>query len=537
MVDVTNKNFDHLLPSVLSDIKSSSFIAVDTEFTGLLVDSVFKNSLFDDGPRRYQKLCSNFRRVTVCQIGLAIYKGVPHSNAYTVTSYNFYLRPCSSVSYDPTFICQTSSLEFLQKYNFDFNKWLYGGVHFMNSDYAEDLQRELISIVKGDKIIDFSFELRDRLSDVGSWVATAEEGDTMTVNLKDDHTNRFLLRVMVHHRFHDLWSDDNDGEVIVKKVSADERTRLQGQDPEGEVLVKDHVDKMLGFTVVFRHLAQLQKPLIFHNGLLDLMLIYKEFHRNLPHTYEKFKANVHEMFPLVYDTKFLATKMKAEFKDKEEPASNLLGNTSLADLVSSLKKEKGVLHFPTISHLPTDKYSREELLHEAGYDAYLTGFCFLSLSHLYAMLKLPSRNHHRPMSPREHVYALKNFANGIMVPRASMQYVNLSGSDPRSKRPPWLVVEGRNNARVSPGMVYTALAQYGALDVVPRNRKSVLVAASSWECTRDILKNLGGDGPLKAVKYSRLKHSPFTRTLAWSGALFSTGLSAWLIYSTLKKSS
>ncbi|KAK7080618.1 hypothetical protein SK128_019040 [Halocaridina rubra] len=50
------------------------------------------------------------------------------------------------------------------------------------------------------------------------------------------------------------------------------------------------------------------------------------------------------------------------------------------------------------------------------------------------------------------------------------------------------------------------------------------------------MKNLRGDGPLQAARYSLWKHSRFIRSMAWSGALISTGLSAWLVYTTLKKS-
>ena len=43
MVDVTKENFHEVMNDVLRDIRTSSFVAVDTEFTGLLVDSIFKN--------------------------------------------------------------------------------------------------------------------------------------------------------------------------------------------------------------------------------------------------------------------------------------------------------------------------------------------------------------------------------------------------------------------------------------------------------------------------------------------------------------
>ncbi|KAK7080620.1 hypothetical protein SK128_019042, partial [Halocaridina rubra] len=232
--------------------------------------------LFDDGPSRYSKLCSNFRHVTVCQIGLSTFKGVPHTNAYDVTSYNFFLRPHSSVSHDPTFVCQTTSIEFLQKHNFDFNTWIYGGIPFMNSDDAEDLQRELVLIARGERVVTSSFEIRDQLSKVGSWAAFAEEGDSMEVDLQTDYTARFLLKIMLSQRYDDLWTEGDLDKILIKKMKPQERTKLQKEDPGFRNSIKKYIDSLLGFTLVFQEMAKHHKPLIFHNGLIDLMLLYKE---------------------------------------------------------------------------------------------------------------------------------------------------------------------------------------------------------------------------------------------------------------------
>ncbi|KAK8723458.1 hypothetical protein OTU49_011720 [Cherax quadricarinatus] len=539
MVDITTNNFNNILPEILSDVKSSSFVALDTEFTGLLADAAFKGSLFDGGPQRYQKLVSNIRRFTVCQLGLAVFKGVPDVNAYTVTSYNFYLRPHSCVSFDPTFMCQSSSLEFLQKYKFDFNKWLYYGVPCMNSDEAEELRGELSSIVKGNKVFRIPYEIQDQLSTIGEWAAAASDGDTTTPSISHDVTSQVLLVTSIRNRFTDLWAALDNGQVLVQKVSSCERERLEAKDPEGTEFIDSIVTNMLGFTTIFRCLADHHKPLVLHNCLLDLMLIYKQFHQNLPPSYEVFKSNLHEMFPLIYDTKFIATELKYFYKEKNDQVRSLFSNTGLVELSSCLKRDESVLYLPTLSHHPPDnKYSGSEmLLHEAGYDAYLTGGCFLHMAHLHAMLQIPSLQH-RPMSPREHVFALKNLANQVQIQRAAVRCVALNGPDPPLKRPPWLVVEGRSRSmRVTPGMVSLALAQYGNPDVIPRNNNSVLVATTSWKCTRDILTDLAEDRYMKAQLYKKLRHSPLVRSLAWSGVVMSTGLSVWIVYSTLRKSS
>lgn len=78
------------------------------------------------------------------------------------------------------------------------------------------------------------------------------------IHEKVDHVHHFCLQ------------------VVIQKVSASERTRLQAEDPEGVEFAETIVRNMLGFTTIFHYLTELQKPLVLHNCLLDLMLIYKQ---------------------------------------------------------------------------------------------------------------------------------------------------------------------------------------------------------------------------------------------------------------------
>ena len=67
---------------------------------------------------------------------------------------------------------------------------------------------------------------------------------------------------------------------------------------------------MLGFTKIFRLLIEHKKPLILHNGFMDLMFLYEKFYEPLPDTVAEFKTKVNELFPLIYDTKHISTEMK-----------------------------------------------------------------------------------------------------------------------------------------------------------------------------------------------------------------------------------
>lgn len=62
----------------------------------------------------------------------------------------------------------------------------------------------------------------------------------------------------------------------MQKMSKTEKQQLYAVDSTKQELVSALLEKYEGFSVVFRYLAELQKPLILHNCFLDLILIYKQ---------------------------------------------------------------------------------------------------------------------------------------------------------------------------------------------------------------------------------------------------------------------
>lgn len=82
--------------------------------------------------------------------------------------------------------------------------------------------------------------------------------------------------------------------------------------------------------VVAEHLRNLKTGLqdkrtvlVGHNVFMDLMYFYKCFFGTLPDRVEDFQRVIHELFPLVVDTKYLATH------NRENPA---MANSSLEQL-------------------------------------------------------------------------------------------------------------------------------------------------------------------------------------------------------------
>jgi poly(A)-specific ribonuclease len=107
--------------------------------------------------------------------------------------------------------------------------------------------------------------------------------------------------------------------------------------------------------------------LIGHNCFLDLVYIYRTFIGELPNTVEQFQQELHELWPLIVDTKYMSTH-----------------NCGDINPVSSLEQIAGQLSIQMTPVLEVDrehmKYAAAEALHEAGYDSFLTAQIGVRLS-------------------------------------------------------------------------------------------------------------------------------------------------------------
>ena len=79
-------------------------------------------SLFDNNEARYQKLKSHIEHYIIIQYGLSIFHYDEATNTYDADVFNIYLLPHAFGAVDRPFRFQSSSVEFLCRYKFDFNK-------------------------------------------------------------------------------------------------------------------------------------------------------------------------------------------------------------------------------------------------------------------------------------------------------------------------------------------------------------------------------------------------------------------------------
>ena len=144
-MQVTRDNYEDLFPEICSHIHACSFIAFDCEFTALRDNLSQSQSLFDDAETRYniQRNTSSGHHSIISQIGLSVFKHQPEKNTFHARSYNFWISPAAVGSVDEYFVCQASSLEFLKRHNFDFNKFMYQGIPTMNNAQMKQLEQDL----------------------------------------------------------------------------------------------------------------------------------------------------------------------------------------------------------------------------------------------------------------------------------------------------------------------------------------------------------------------------------------------------------
>lgn len=375
---VTRTNFAQILPQVLEDIESSTFIALDTELTGLQLTRAHKNSQMDDLITRYGKLRESVSSFGLLQVGLACFKWSASRQKYKISAYSFYVFPSAAngLQQERKFTCQLGSLTFLSEFKFDFNKAFHEGIPFItrkeeaiiksnsafyNSENGQQKsQKPLILLKDEEKAI-----VNEVFDKIDAWLQDETENFLDLPQMNSFQRLIFYQQIPLKYGETLSITKKSNGILSVKRAALDPESRAAALEEEKQQFEKA-LEEQIGFRRVMDCIIDKRIPVIGHNCWVDFLHFYQKFiDNNLPSSLQGFKEEILKCFPKIIDTKYLARLVNIK-------------DSSLGDLTELASKYNEVSYFGKKSSDPAEE-SSTNLFHDAGFDAICTGRVFLVL--------------------------------------------------------------------------------------------------------------------------------------------------------------
>nr|XP_031289036.1 poly(A)-specific ribonuclease PARN isoform X3 [Camelus dromedarius]XP_031289037.1 poly(A)-specific ribonuclease PARN isoform X3 [Camelus dromedarius]XP_031289038.1 poly(A)-specific ribonuclease PARN isoform X3 [Camelus dromedarius] len=370
-------------------------------------------------------------------------KGTRSLKRYITKSFNFYVfpKPFKRSSPDVKFVCQSSSIDFLASQGFDFNKVFRNGIPYLNQEEERQLREQYdekrsqsngagalsyvspntskcpVSIPEDQK--KFIDQVVEKIEDL----LQSEENKNLDLEPCTGFQRKLIYQTLswkypkgIH--VETLETEKKERYIVISKVDEEERKRREQQKQAKE---QEELNDAVGFSRVIHAIANSGKLVIGHNMLLDVMHTIHQFYCPLPADLNEFKEMTACVFPRLLDTKLMAST---------QPFKDIINNTSLAELEKRLKetpfsspKVESAKGFPSYT-------TACEQLHEAGYDAYITGLCFISMANYLGSFLSPPKIH---VSARSKL--IEPFFNKLFLMRVmDIPYLNLEGPDLQPKR-------------------------------------------------------------------------------------------------------
>ncbi|XP_058425998.1 poly(A)-specific ribonuclease PARN isoform X1 [Diceros bicornis minor] len=492
-MEIIRSNFKSNLHKVYQAIEEADFFAIDGEFSGIS-DGPSVSALtngFDTPEERYQKLKKHSMDFLLFQFGLCTFKYDYTDSKYITKSFNFYVfpKPFNRSSPDVKFVCQSSSIDFLASQGFDFNKVFRNGIPYLNQEEERQLREQYdekrlqsngagalsyvspnaskcpITIPEDQK--KFIDQVVEKIEDL----LQSEEDKNLDLEPCTGFQRKLIYQTLswkypkgIH--VETLETEKKERYIVISKVDEEERKR---REQEKHAKEQEELNDAVGFSRVIHAIANSGKLVIGHNMLLDVMHTVHQFYCPLPADLNEFKEMTTCVFPRLLDTKLMAST---------QPFKDIINNTSLAELEKRLKetpfnppKVESAEGFPSYD-------TASEQLHEAGYDAYITGLCFISMANYLGSFLSPPKIH---VSARSKL--IEPFFNKLFLMRVmDIPYLNLEGPDLQPKRDHVLHVTFPKEWKTSD--LYQLFSAFGNIQISWIDDTSAFVSLSQPEQVR-----------------------------------------------------
>ncbi|KAF3687931.1 Poly(A)-specific ribonuclease PARN [Channa argus] len=489
-MEVTRKNFKDCLNTVYSALEEADFLAIDGEFSGISDGpnaSALTNGL-DTPEERYTKLKKHSMDFLLFQFGLCTFRYDQKKSKYITKTFNFYIfpKPFNRSSPDLKFICQSSSIDFLASQGFDFNKVFCHGIPYLNHEEEAQLREQTeerrnqhangvgtpsyISPSSSKGPAHVPEEHKDFINRMVEKVEALFANSEKTLDLEPcTGFQRKLIYQTLNWKFpkglhvETIETEKKERYIQISRVDEEERKRREQQKLERE---QEELNDAVGFSRVIHAISKSGKLVVGHNMLLDVMHTIHQFYCPLPEDLQDFKEVTMCVFPRLLDTKLMAST---------QPFKELITYTSLAELEKQLKETPfKPPQVETAEGFPSYDTAQEQL-HEAGYDAYITGLCFISMANYLGSFLTPPKAY---ISARSKL--IEPFFNKLFLMRIiDIPYLNLTGPDLQPKRDHVLYVTFPKEWKTSD--LYQLFSAFGNIQVSWIDDTSAFVSLSQTD--------------------------------------------------------
>ncbi|KAK3931125.1 Poly(A)-specific ribonuclease PARN [Frankliniella fusca] len=504
-MDVTRKNFYELLPNLKKSLSEAEFITVDLEFTGLTSGGRELDPMpFDTPQQYYDKVHQKALDFLPLQLGVCIFQYDSSGNKFTYQAYNFYIFPFSKLKGFPNciFQCQNSSISFLSSCGFDFNKAFGEGIPFLTQPEEDKLKTSIEERqqkmgrenTKESSDVPVPEDLQNlfqaHMKKIKDFLEDSSENKADCLIL--DRCNGFMRKLLYQEArkefgetVHLETCDDSNFAMKILRGGGEEFKRLREE--EKKKIEWKEFDEAVGLSHLIKAISESGKLLVAHNCFLDICHLVNRFRYPLPPKYENFKEIVHHIFPRIIDTKFMSTAQ--QFKD-------LISVGSLGQLLDTLSETP--FDMPTIEG-NVEGHSYSNLIdksHEGGYDAFITGKCFLAMCQYLAKVAGKTFNNMESISD-----IVSKFENRLYLMRIQdVPYLTLGGPDTKPPRNHVFHLSFPREWRQYE--VVELFKPFGPVFVSFINDRSAYVALHKRDQAKTVLKTMTGNNTYKVTSFS-----------------------------------
>ncbi|XP_047066896.1 poly(A)-specific ribonuclease PARN [Lolium rigidum] len=427
---VTRGNLSEALEELRARVRDAAFVGLDLEMSGVTSAPWRDTFELDRADVRYLKLRDSAQRFAALQLGICPFRWDPAKSAFVAHPHNFFIFPRKELPYDSSsheFLCQTSSIDFLAKYQFDFNTCFHEGISYLSRAQEEEALEKLNVLhhdamsaspntsgegedvpLKSTADLLFTERMKIRFSE---WRDAIRSNSTVDNNLLGNSkfgTDQFqtvffkmrpavmlngftshqlkLIQQVLRKNFKDLmyvctFGEDDTSEKRVVYTDNSDDSMLLMKDVQQDLLTsrKGKVESAIGIRHVIDLLASERKLIVGHSCFLDIAQVYSKFIGPLPSSMKEFSLGINKVFPHIADTRHLMSANDAVQYLMRQKSKSLSSAFSFLCPTAAESSTRTPVKIEVEADETTLSCFASGAKHEAGYDAFMTGSVFAQL--------------------------------------------------------------------------------------------------------------------------------------------------------------